>query len=384
MKQSKLSVIIPTKDRAETLQHCLKTVVAQTNPNLEILISDNFSGPDVKAVVDSFDDPRIRYIRTPSPLGMAENYEYAIENASGDWIAIIGDDDGLLPGAVDKFFALHNKYPKIKAITCANCFYKWPVPGHKAKLEIISGKGYEVRDSREYTLKAVKGKPVSQPTIYTGGFVHMDVIERAKSLSKNRRFFQSINPDIYSGMAICALTDKYIYSWEAWSIAGISKHSTGMAHKNKTKEEVAKLDFHKTNENKFHPTLGNAAEACIGSPLIYLYEAFLQSSHLRKGDDMGITLYNQLALFISAASNRIKKDVLEYVEKIARLNGLDYKLILAAAKKKAPLYKTAKRVNKLGRKIPGLAKLKNRKLSAKGVNNIDEAAKKISAAMRAS
>lgn len=57
MAEDKLTVIIPTKDRAETLQHCLKTVVSQTHPQLEILVSDNFSGPDVKAVVDSFSDP---------------------------------------------------------------------------------------------------------------------------------------------------------------------------------------------------------------------------------------------------------------------------------------------------------------------------------------
>jgi glycosyltransferase involved in cell wall biosynthesis len=376
-KQDILTVIIPTRDRADTLKHTLRTVVEQKNPNLEILVSDNFSGPEVKTVVDAVSDPRLRYIRTPDRLGMAEHYDFAISNAKGDWVAIIGDDDALLPDAVDKFFAIHNKHPEIKAITCANCFYRWPIGDKKNKISIISGKGYEIRDSKEYTIKALTGKPVSQPTIYTGGFVHIDVINKAKSLSSNGRFFQSVNPDIYSGMAICALTDKYIYSWQAWTIAGISKHSTGFQHKNKTQEDLKKLDFHKENANEFHPCLGTATEACIGSPHIYLYEAFLKASHLRNNDDLGITLKQQLELFISHASGRTYKPVIEYAKKIAARNSLNFDEILKAANKKRAAYKLNKLARKVKKKIPGLSKLQNKTVNDQSVKTVYDASIRI-------
>ena len=48
------TVVIPTRERAEVLQHCLKTVVAQDYDNLEILVSDNFSCDDTEDVVRSF------------------------------------------------------------------------------------------------------------------------------------------------------------------------------------------------------------------------------------------------------------------------------------------------------------------------------------------
>src|SRR5208337_2329891 len=101
-----LSVIVPTRDRADTLVHCLKTVTAQPNLNLEILVSDNYSGPEVKQVVDQCNDARVRYIRTNTRLGMSEHWEFALNHASGNWVTILGDDDGLLPHAVNDFFSL--------------------------------------------------------------------------------------------------------------------------------------------------------------------------------------------------------------------------------------------------------------------------------------
>ena len=62
---TKFSVIIPTRERSDTLQSSLKTCVGQDYDNLEIIVSDNFSTDNTREVVESFDDPRIRYINLP-------------------------------------------------------------------------------------------------------------------------------------------------------------------------------------------------------------------------------------------------------------------------------------------------------------------------------
>ena len=51
------TVIIPTRERSDTLQHALHTCVIQDYDNLEILISDNLSQDHTREVVESYKDP---------------------------------------------------------------------------------------------------------------------------------------------------------------------------------------------------------------------------------------------------------------------------------------------------------------------------------------
>jgi glycosyltransferase involved in cell wall biosynthesis len=374
-KQEILTILVPTRDRADTLVHCLHTITSQTNPNIEIIVSDNFSGPEVKQVVDSITDPRLRYIRTPERLGMSEHWNWAVKHIKGDWVTIIGDDDGLLPNAVDKFFALHAKHPEIEAITCANCFYRWPSDKQSSagsKLTMISGKGYEIRDCTKDLKSLMKGKVIFLPTIYTGGFVKKTIIDEVSKKSPRGEFFQSLIPDLYSQMAISSVTDKYIYSYEPWAIAGSSKHSNGRQHKNKTRAEIKKLPFHQEGNIKFNPKLG---DGCVEAIQILFYESFLQSAHLRT-DDMGITTQEQLEIAIIKAGRRIKQVTIEYCSEVAKLNNIEFEPIIRAVNRKKALYRINKLTHKFLKHIPGMSKLLYKDISATGVKNVYDASQK--------
>ncbi len=103
---TRISVLIPTRERADTLVSSLRTCTSQDEDDLEIIVSDNFSADDTRYVVESFNDSRIRYLNTGKRLGMSQNFEFAMAHAEGDYITILGDDDGLLPGAVGDLRAL--------------------------------------------------------------------------------------------------------------------------------------------------------------------------------------------------------------------------------------------------------------------------------------
>jgi hypothetical protein len=68
------TVIVPTRERSETLRHTLATIVGQDYADLEILVSDNASEDETQDDVASFRDPRIRSIRTPRRLSMSRNW----------------------------------------------------------------------------------------------------------------------------------------------------------------------------------------------------------------------------------------------------------------------------------------------------------------------
>src|SRR4051812_3222592 len=97
MSSPRFSIIIPTRERAATLRYALRTCLDQTFDDYEVIVSDNFSSPATKAVVDEAAAPRVRYFRTDRPLAMSDSWEFAVSHARGEYVLVIGDDDGLLP-----------------------------------------------------------------------------------------------------------------------------------------------------------------------------------------------------------------------------------------------------------------------------------------------
>ncbi len=377
----KFTIFIPTKDRADTLEYTLKTILSQPDEDIQVIVSDNFSGPAVKNLIDSIKDKRLEYIRTSRSMGMSEHWDFALEHAKGEWVTFVGDDDGLIPGAISKLKEIIEENKDIRAITCVNSWYRWPNENDNyGKLSVNGSKGYEVRDCKKFMHKALLGLPVSQPTIYTGGFVRLDLVNEIKAKSPANKFFNSITADYYSGMAICSVEDKYIYIWEPFCIAGTSKHSTGFQHKKISSEDRKKMGFYKDCNIKFNHVLGEAVNASVGSMQIYLYEAYLQSAHLRNYD-LGINLEQQLIISISQSSKKIRKDLIEYVKTVADANNLDFNKILRSANLRRPLYKARKRTLKILRSL-GCGKIPTKMYKSEELKTVYDAAIKIEAVLK--
>lgn len=89
----KVSVVIPTRNRAEILKRSLGCAVFQTRPADEIIVADNNSTDDTRAVVESFNDPRIVHLHTTEDFPITANWIRGLQAATGDWVKIIYDDD---------------------------------------------------------------------------------------------------------------------------------------------------------------------------------------------------------------------------------------------------------------------------------------------------
>ena len=71
MTDPRFSVIIPTRNRAETLRVTLRSCTEQDFDPFEIVVSDNDSKDDTRAVVEAAGSSHIRYVKTPRALSMA-------------------------------------------------------------------------------------------------------------------------------------------------------------------------------------------------------------------------------------------------------------------------------------------------------------------------
>ena len=97
MTEPLVSVGIPTFNRAVKLTRAVESVLAQTHRNLELVISDNASADNTRAVCQAFheQDSRVRYLRSPVNRGPTANFNVLFGQMRGDYAMLLSDDDWL-------------------------------------------------------------------------------------------------------------------------------------------------------------------------------------------------------------------------------------------------------------------------------------------------
>lgn len=348
MQKKLLSIIIPTRERPDTLKHCLRTVLMQEDDRYEVIVSDNCSGPETKEVVNSFRSEKIKYIRPENRLGMSENFEFALQHIKGDWVTIIGDDDGLLPNAVSRFFEILGD-TDVRVVSSLPCGFEWPSLSEDAlaRLLVLSNlkqKKVEMRRSKDCLNKVVRDghEYKDLPCLYNGGFMRADLINEIRNESAGE-FYKAINPDIYSGIAACSKEKDFLYIWEPLVIGGASHHSNGIQWAKKSSAETKNMAFSQENKKSFHPSLGSGLAPSLS---LHVYDSYLQSSHLRNFE-VDTNLTKQLALSLLTAPSKRKQDAITYCQEVCLANGLDYNNIIAATK----LLKVKRKIAKLKKKL---------------------------------
>lgn len=88
-----VSIITPSYNCAQFIAETVKSVLAQTYANWEMLIVDDGSTDNTKEVVCRYKDPRIHYHRIEYNSGAAVARNTALRMAKGRWIAFLDSDD---------------------------------------------------------------------------------------------------------------------------------------------------------------------------------------------------------------------------------------------------------------------------------------------------
>ena len=97
----KISIAIPTFNRRSLLGKTIDSVLEQSYPNLEIIISDNCSTDGTSDLVSAYCDERIIYFRQSENLGMVGNWNFCLEHATGEFFLLLSDDDMLERDAIE-------------------------------------------------------------------------------------------------------------------------------------------------------------------------------------------------------------------------------------------------------------------------------------------
>src|SRR5271156_4651934 len=106
-----VSFCFTTYKRPDILIETIKTILLQTIPDFEIIISDNDPDESGKKVVTVLTDDRIKYFPNKENLGMIRSFNKSLERSTGKFIIMMADDDPVYPDLLETLFSLEKNYP---------------------------------------------------------------------------------------------------------------------------------------------------------------------------------------------------------------------------------------------------------------------------------
>lgn len=227
----KLTIVVPTRNRRDTLSHTLRTILSQRCPSIEIIVSDNFSEDGTRDYISTLCDPRLKYINTGNRVSMSENWEFALKHCSGEYVTFIGDDDGFTPNGVE--IALrHLERSNLPAIVWEKAEYCWPdhvEPDYRniCVMRILKF-DEQILDASTQLSSVCKFKSCYSrlPCVYNG-IISTKVFTEILRRSASEKLFCGICPDVLSSIAVAASIPKFTFLRYPISVNGASRHSNG-------------------------------------------------------------------------------------------------------------------------------------------------------------
>jgi hypothetical protein len=235
----RVSVIIPTKDRADHLAQTLRTCAMQEYDNLDVVVSDDGSRDHTRDVVldAARRDPRIRYVTPGDGVGMFGNFEFALRQVAPGYVMALGGDDGLMPHGVEGM---------VDALTSSGLgLLTWPTPyffyaGARAptgqlvlhldglrlqeRSREIASADFLARQARQLYYAA----DIEVPMFYVKGITSTELVDRVRARTPGGHFWSCSTPDGYSGIVLAGEVERFAFSGRPFSLHGISPASQGL------------------------------------------------------------------------------------------------------------------------------------------------------------
>lgn len=237
MDESKflLSIIIPTKNRQEFAIKAVEQILQINDGRIQIVIQDNSDNEILYDMVsDLNDDIHIKYNHTKGIISFVDNFSLSVSLADGEYVCIIGDDDGVLPQILDVTkWASANNIDAIKPEQ--NAVYFWPNSNAVGNNKEDNGNLYihkitgesRMCDPYKEVIKLLnrggqKYLSLDMVKLYHG-IVKKECLDNIKT--KTGSYFGGLTPDIYISVALSLTVEKVVKLDYPLTISGICNNS---------------------------------------------------------------------------------------------------------------------------------------------------------------
>jgi glycosyltransferase involved in cell wall biosynthesis len=232
-----LSIIIPTKNRYETLIPVLECTLNHLSSNkYEIIIQDNSEDNSViQNYLHLYKDSRLKYFYHMESLSITENSNKAIENSSGEYAIFIGDDDLVSPYIIEitEYIAKQN----IDCLIYPPAYYWWSSVDFTVKSYYRKKNAFWLPNNINYELQKKNASKELENVLKNGGgslyslprFYHGLVKKNVLKLLKNKigAYISGSCPDMALAASLALILDNYYYIHYPVSVFGASKNSGG-------------------------------------------------------------------------------------------------------------------------------------------------------------
>lgn len=292
----KFSILIPTRNGGKYLPYCLESLISQDYDDVEIIVSNNCSEDNTSSYLSSVTDKRVRVIKPAEVLSMAYHYEFALSQAKGDWIMILGDDDGVQPYFFElaEFLTTQAEKKNLNLINSARSYFFWAgcesfyadnLVGYHADafcaVENIKIQGLSVLIGQKAYFET--------PQMYTTSLFNRKIIEKVKQKQEGA-FYKAITPDANGAAIAFSVENNYLdckvpLAWVGTSpksYAVLGEIGYGRIENENQEETQARIaESFNLSFNKSHSWHELAGNMKICSAVLYYWEALLQSESIQ-------------------------------------------------------------------------------------------------------
>jgi hypothetical protein len=263
---------------------------------------------------------------------------------SEGWVGFLGDDDGLMPGALKRLSSLINE-TNVSAIVSRPCKYSWPssMVSLPKTLVVNTRKGWEVRSTKPWLESVLCGRAsyYDLPMLYHGGFAEINVIREIQA--KYGSFFLSRSPDISSAIALSSMLSEYVYSYDSFAIAGESGHSLGASFVHSGWANKSAQEFQVEDNFPLHPMFNGRVPRAIQ---LHVFDAYLRYYRLSDSELCAeIERQMAIALALSQASQYSEMESMLY--SLAGQFSLDVSAVMGRANKNKIVLRNLLRLKRL-------------------------------------
>ena len=237
----KFSVLLPTRNRLDLLAYAIETVRKQDFDDWELIVSDNDSKEDVEGYVRSLEDARIHYFRTDKFIPVTDNWNNALDNCTGDYVIMLGDDDGLMKGYFSTLLDIIEKYGAPDLIYTSAFLYAYPgvIPGCPEGFLRTYSQGKIFNLAQEpFWLVQTKARELADSSLnFKIRFdynMQFSLVSRKliKQMAQYGNFYQSPYPDYYASNAMMLCASRILIAPLPLVTIGISPKSFGFFYFN--------------------------------------------------------------------------------------------------------------------------------------------------------
>lgn len=115
-KPPRVSVIIPVRNGAQFIGQAIDSILSQTLTDLELLVVDDASTDNTPEIIQSYADPRLRYLHNPQCLGVSASRNRAMAEARARYVAFLDADDIAYPQRLELQLAYLDSHPEVALV----------------------------------------------------------------------------------------------------------------------------------------------------------------------------------------------------------------------------------------------------------------------------